>query len=272
MTGVTGPDELEKARSLEKVRSKRAFIIDMDGVLYHGNKLLRGAVEFVEWLSREDKAFLFLTNSSERSPVELSQKLDRLGIQVDPEHFYTSALATASFLASQRPGGSVYVIGEPGLIQALYDAGFTMNNVNPDYVVVGEGRGYSLETLEKAVHLVLKGARLIGTNPDLTGPMEGGIVPACGALVAPIELATGSKAYFVGKPNPLMMRHGLRRLNSQREETVIVGDRMDTDIVAGVETEIDTILVLSGVTDLRDIDRFPYQPKYILEGVYEIPS
>jgi NagD protein len=244
----------------------------MDGVIYHGNQLLKGALEFVDWLNDHNKAFLFLTNSSERSPLELSQKLARLGIMVDPEHFYTSALATASFLASQRPGGSVYVIGEPGLIQALYDAGFTMNNVNPDYVVVGEGRGYSLEALERAVKLIYGGARLIGTNPDLNGPVEGGIVPACGALVAPIELAANTKAYFVGKPNPLMMRHGLRRLNAQRENTAIVGDRMDTDIVAGVEAEIETVLVLSGVTKLEDIPRFPYQPKHILEGVFEIPS
>ncbi|MDR2485269.1 MAG: HAD-IIA family hydrolase [Treponema sp.] len=259
-------------KDLAHIRSKTAFIIDMDGVIYHGNHLLQGAQEFVEWLSKNNKAFLFLTNSSERSPLELSQKLARLGIMVDPEHFYTSALATASFLASQCPGGSVYVIGEPGLIQALYEAGFTMNNVNPDYVVVGEGRGYSLETLERAVKLVNGGARLIGTNPDLTGPVEGGIVPACGALVAPIQLATNTKAYFVGKPNPLIMRHGLRRLNSRREDTAIIGDRMDTDIVAGVESEIETVLVLSGVTGLADIPRFPYRPKHILEGVFEIPE
>jgi NagD protein len=229
-------------------------------------------VEFVDWLSANGKGYLFLTNSSERSPLELAQKLSRLGIMVDPEHFYTSALATASFLSSQRPGGSVYVIGEPGLIQALYDAGFTMNNVNPDYVVVGEGRGYSVEALERAVKLILGGARLIGTNPDLSGPVEGGIVPACGALVAPIELATKTKAYFVGKPNPLMMRHGLRRLNSRREDTVIVGDRMDTDIVAGIESEIETVLVLSGVTTLKETSVYPYQPRHILEGVFEIPN
>jgi NagD protein len=257
---------------IEKIRSKNAFIIDMDGVIYHGNQLLKGAAEFVEWLDQNGKRYLFLTNSSERSPLELSQKLARLGIPVDPEHFYTSALATAAFLASQRPGGSAYVIGEGGLIQALYEAGFTMNNVNPDYVVVGEGRGYNLEALERAVKMVLAGARLIGTNPDLTGPMEGGIVPACGSLVAPIECSTETKAYFVGKPNPLMMRHGLRRLNARREDTVIVGDRMDTDIVAGVESEIDTVLVLSGVTSLKDISRFPYGPTHILEGVFEIPE
>ncbi|MDR3170915.1 MAG: HAD-IIA family hydrolase [Treponema sp.] len=259
-------------KDLAHIREKSAFIIDMDGVIYHGNSLLQGAQEFVEWLSANNKAFLFLTNSSERSPLELSQKLARLGIMVDPEHFYTSALATATFLASQNPGGSVYVIGEPGLIQALYDAGFTMNNVNPDYVVVGEGRGYSLETLERAVKLVNAGSRLIGTNPDLTGPVEGGIVPACRSLVAPIELSTETKAYFVGKPNPLIMRHGLRRLNIRREDTAIIGDRMDTDIVAGVESEIETILVLSGVTSLQDIPRFPYRPKHILEGVFEIPD
>ena len=260
-------------KDLESIRSKKAFIIDMDGVIYHGNQLLKGALEFVNWLEDNNKSFLFLTNSSERSPLELSQKLARLGIEVEPNHFYTSALATASFLSTQCPGGSVYVIGEPGLINALYDHGFTMNNVNPDYVVVGEGRGYNLETLERAVKLVEGGARLIGTNPDLNGPIEGGvIVPACGALVAPIELATGKKAYFVGKPNPLMMRHGLRRLNANREETTIIGDRMDTDIQAGVESEIETILVLSGVTRNEAISQFPYQPRHVLEGVFEIPK
>lgn len=257
---------------LSLIRSKRAFIIDMDGVVYHGNRLLKGAAEFVDWLAAEKKDFLFLTNSSERSPAELSQKLERLGIRVAPEHFYTSALATATFLAAQKPGGSAYVIGEPGLINALYDAGFTMNNVNPDYVVVGEGRGYGLEALEKAVKLVSNGARLIGTNPDMSGPSEDGIVPACGALVSPIELAVGRKAYFVGKPNPLMMRNAMRKLGAKREETAIVGDRMDTDIVAGVEAEIETVLVLSGVTTAAEIERFAYRPRHVLEGVFEIPD
>ncbi len=250
----------------------KAFIIDMDGVLYHGNRLLPGAGEFVDWLRRKDKRFVFLTNSSERSPAELSQKLERLGIDVGSEHFYTSALATAGFLATQRPGGSAYVIGEPGLINALYDAGYTMNNVNPDYVVVGESKSYTLDSLEKAVRLVDAGARLIGTNPDLNGPGEAGLVPACGALIAPIELATGRKAYFIGKPNPLMMRHALRRLGATREETAIVGDRMDTDIVAGIETEIETILVLSGVTARDELGQFAYAPLHILDGVFEIPG
>jgi NagD protein len=252
--------------------SIKAFIIDMDGVIYHGNRLLPGAAELVAWLRARGKRFLFLTNSSERSPTELSQKLMRLGIEVEAEHFYTSALATATFLASQKQRGSAYVIGEPGLTNALYDADYTMNNVNPDYVVIGEGRSYGLEAIERAVHLVMGGARLVGTNPDLSGPTEAGIVPACGALVAPIELATGKKAYFVGKPNPLMMRHALKRLGATREETAIIGDRMDTDIIAGVEAEIETILVLSGVTSREEIGRFSYAPKQVLEGVYEIPD
>jgi NagD protein len=259
-------------RDLDLIRSKKAFIIDMDGVIYHGNRLLKGAAEFVSWLDRLDKRFLFLTTSSERSPIELSQKLARLGVEVPPEHFYTSALATAAFLASQRPGGSAYVIGEPGLINALYEAGYTMNNVNPDYVVIGEARSYSLDTVETAVRLVLRGARLIGTNPDLSGPGENGLVPACGALVAPIELATGRKAYFVGKPNPLIMRHAMRRLNATREESAIVGDRMDTDIIAGVETDIETVLVLSGVTRPEELQSWAYAPRHVLEGVFEIPD
>jgi NagD protein len=257
---------------MNELHAKKAFICDMDGVIYHGDHLLPGVPEFINWLRTNDKPFLFLTNSSERSPRELSQKLARLGLEIEEEHFYTSALATASFLASQKPGGSAYVIGEAGLTNALYNAGFTMNNVDPEYVVVGETRTYSFERIEHAVHLVQRGAKLIGTNPDLTGPTEKGIVPATGALMAPIELATGSKAYYVGKPNPLMMRHALKKLGCRREETAIIGDRMDTDIIAGIESEIETVLVLSGVTARADIDRFAYRPRYILDGVGDVPA
>ena len=197
--------------TMEALRAKKGYIIDMDGVIYHGN----------------DKRFLFLTNSSERAPRELQQKLARLGLDVDESHFYTSAMSTAAFLKGQCPGGSVYAIGEPGLFGALYDAGFTMNEVNPDYVVLGETHTYNYEKIERAVQLVLGGAKLIGTNPDLTGPIENGIAPACKALIAPIELATGHSAYFLGKPNPLMMRHGLRRLGVSTDEAAIIGDRMD---------------------------------------------
>ena len=255
---------------LEKIKAKKGFICDMDGVIYHGNMLLPGVKEFVAWLTAENKRFLFLTNSSERSPRELSQKLARLGLEVSEDHFYTSAMATASFLQSQRPGGSAYVIGEAGLINALYEAGFSMNDVNPDYVVVGETSSYNWEKIEKATLLVSNGAKLIGANPDVSGPSEKGIVPATGAMISPIVQASGKRAYFVGKPNPLMMRHGIRLLQVDGADAIIIGDRMDTDIIAGIESEIDTVLVLSGVTDLASVRDFPYRPTYIMNGVCDI--
>ncbi len=255
---------------MDNIRNKTGFISDMDGVIYHGNKLLPGVKEYVNWLKNTNKKYIFLTNSSERSPRELQQKLERLGLDVDESHFYTSALATASFLSSQCPGGSAYIIGEGGLAKAMYDAGFSMNDVNPDYVIVGETRTYSYEKIERAVHLVFGGARLIGTNPDLTGPSEKGIVPATRALISPIELTTGKQAYYIGKPNPLMMRHALKKLGCESKDTVIVGDRMDTDIIAGIESEIDTVLVLSGVTSRDNVRNFPYNPTHILNGVGDI--
>ncbi len=255
---------------MKELQNKKAFICDMDGVLYHGNRLLEGVKEFVQWLEDEDKKYLFLTNSSERSPQELSDKLRRLGVNVDKNHFYTSAQSTAYFLSSQKKKGSVYVIGEAGLINALYEAGFTMNNIDPDYVVVGEGLGYNYDTITTAVNLVINGAKLIGCNPDLNGPTEHGMAPATGSLIAPIELSTNKKAYFLGKPNPLMMRHALNKLNVQREETVIIGDRMDTDIIAGMESMIDTVLVLSGCTKMEDLKNFAYAPTYVLAGVGDI--
>lgn len=256
---------------LERIRSKRGFICDMDGVIYHGNDLLPGAKEFVDWLHQTGKLFLFLTNSSARSRLELSQKLARMGLAVDESHFYTSALATADFIRSQCPGGSVYCIGEAGLLGALYQAGLSMNDVNPDYVVVGETQNYSYQNIAKAVELVLGGAKLIGTNPDITGPGDGGVtVPACRALTAPIELATGKSAYFLGKPNPLMMRTGMKLLGCEPEQTVIVGDRMDTDVIAGIQSSTETALVLTGVTTRAMLSEFPYGPTYILDGVGDI--
>jgi NagD protein len=258
-------------RDMSELRGKRAFICDMDGVIYHGDQLLPGVVEFVGWLQREERKFLFMTNSSARSLRELSQKLARLGLEVDESHFYTSARATAAFLAAQQPNGSAYVIGDSGIINALYDMGFSTNDVDPDYVVVSESANYDYARICHATRLVLRGAKLIGTNPDLTGPVEGGqIVPSTGALLAPIELATGVRAYYVGKPNPLMMRSALKKLACRREETVIVGDRMDTDIIAGVEAGITTVLVLSGVTSRADLRNFAYKPDYILDGVGDI--
>ena len=255
---------------IKYIQEKEAFICDMDGVIYHGNRLIEGVTDFVDWLYKNDKKFLFLTNSSERSPRELAQKLGRLGLNVSEDHFYTSALATASFLKSQCPGGSIFAIGEPGLVNALYEAGFSFNDINPDYVVFGETRSLNYEKIETAVRLVHNGAKLIGTNSDLTAPSERGIIPACRALVSPIELTCGKSAYFVGKPNPLMMRHGLKKLDCQRQDACIIGDRMDTDIVAGIESELDTILVLSGVSSRATVDLFPYCPKFILENVGQI--
>ena len=255
---------------MEVLRKKQGFICDMDGVIYHGNKLLPGVKEFVNWMQSENKQFLFLTNSSEYSPLELKQKLARMGLDVDETHFYTSALATALFLKNQMPGCSAYVIGAPGLLNALYDAGITMNDINPDDVVVGETRNYNYESVLRAVNHVRNGARLIATNTDLTAPGQDGIIPACRAFVAPVELASQKSAYFIGKPNPLMMRTGLKMLGVHSENAVMIGDRMDTDIIAGIETGLDTVLVLSGVTAKEDLIQYPYRPKYILNGVGDI--
>lgn len=257
---------------MEQLRNKKAFICDMDGVIYHGNMLLPGVKEFVQWLYDNNKNFLFLTNASDRTPKELQMKLERMGLEVDESHFYTSALATASFIKSQLPGSSAYVVGGTGIVNALYDAGITSNDVNPDYVVIGEGSSYNYENLVKATNFVRNGAKLIGTCSDATDPVENGIAPACGALVSPIEIATRKKAYFVGKPNPLMMRTGLQILGVHSADAAIIGDRMDTDMIAGIESGLDTALVLSGITDLKEIKKFPFVPRLVLNGVGDIPG
>lgn len=257
---------------METLRQKKAFICDMDGVIYHGNKLLPGVKEFVNWLNANNKKYLFLTNGSGKSPKELRIKLQRLGLDIEENHFYTSALATANFLAKQAPGCSAYVIGEPGLLNAMYNVGITFNDVDPDYVVVGETFNYSHSHITKAMRLVMNGARLIGTNPDLTYPEEDGIAPACKALVAPIEITTGKKAYYIGKPNPLMMRTAKHLLNARSNETAMIGDRMDTDIIAGIESGLDPVLVLSGVSTMDNIKEFAYKPRLIINGVGDIPT
>ncbi len=258
---------------MENLRSKKGFICDMDGVIYHGNQILPGVKEFVEWLYKENKQFLFLTNNSGKTPLELSQKLKNMGLEVDERHFYTSALATAKFLSKQSPNCKVYVIGEPGLYSALYNEGITISETDPDYVVVGEVFNYNYESVCKAVNLVRNGAKLIGTNSDVTGPTDnGGIIPACRALISPIEMATGKPAYFVGKPNPLMMRTGLNMLGVHSNEAAMIGDRMDTDIIVGIEGGLDTVLVLSGVTSKDDIEHYAYRPRLILDGVGDIPG
>lgn len=255
---------------MEELRAKKGFICDMDGVIYWGGRLLPGVKEFVDWLYRENKEFLFLTNNSGQTPLELRLKLKNMGLDVDESHFYTSALATAKFVSEQTHHCSAYVIGEPGLVGALYQCGFAITDKDPDYVIVGESPNYNYEAICKAVTLVRGGAKLIGTNSDLTGPSSRGIIPACRALISPIEMATGKQAYFIGKPNPLMMRTGLRLLGVHSEEAAMIGDRMDTDIIGGVESGLDPILVLSGVTSRDEIDQFPYRPRLVLNNIGEI--
>jgi NagD protein len=248
-----------------------SFVIDMDGVIYHGNRLIPGALDFVERLRAGGHKFLFLTNNSQMTPRDLKHKIDQMGIAVDESAFHTSAQATADFLKQQKPGGTAYVIGGAGLTHALYSVGYTLTEQNPDYVVVGDTRSYDFEKIERAIRLILNGARFVATNLDLTGPSEHGIQPACGALVAPIERATGRKPYFVGKPNALMMRTALHKLGAHSAEAFAVGDRMETDIVAGYEAGMRTILVLSGVTTREMIDHYPYRPTLVFEDVGHIP-
>jgi NagD protein len=248
-----------------------SYVIDMDGVIYHGHRLVPGALEFLDRLQQGGHKFLFLTNNSQWTPRDLRHRLDRLGVHVDESAFHTSALATADFLRQQKPSGSAYVIGGAGLTNALYDIGYTLTETHPDYVVVGDTRSYDYEKIERAVRLIFQGARFVATNVDLTGPSEEGLQPACGALIAPIELATGRKPYFVGKPNPLMMRTALRKLGAHSSESFMVGDRMDTDIIAGMEAGMRTILVLSGVTSRATLEQYPYRPTYVFNNVGEIP-
>jgi NagD protein len=250
----------------------KSYLIDMDGVIYQGNHLIDGAKDFIARLQAAGCKFLFLTNNSGKTPADLSHKLEGLGMDVGVEHFYTSALATAAFLASQKPLGSAYVIGEAGLSQALYNVGYRITDQRPDYVVMGETRAFNFEMIDKAAHLIRNGARFIATNSDLTGPAEDGhILPACGSLTAPIERVTGRKPYFIGKPNALMMRIALRTLDDHSENSVIIGDRMDTDIQAGIESGLATYLVLTGVTRKEVLEWYPYQPERVFASVAEIP-
>ena len=269
---MVSKDTIRGVNELDQLRNKKGFICDMDGVIYHGNQILPGVKEFIDWLYREDKKFLFLTNNSGKTPQELQEKLSRMGLHVDSSHFYTSALATAHFIAAQTPNAKVFVIGEPGLYNALYEKGIILDDTSPDYVVIGESYSYNYENICRAVRHIQNGARLIGTNSDLTGPTEQGIIPACRAFVKPIEMVTGKEAYYIGKPNPLMMRTGLNMLGVHSKEAAIIGDRMDTDIVSGIESGLDTVLVLSGVSTMETVKTFPYRPRLILKGVGEIPT
>ncbi len=246
------------------------YLIDMDGVLVRGNQPIPGAADFLARLLERQAKFLILTNNSIYTPRDLQLRLQRIGLEVPDGHIYTSALATAQFLHAQRPGGTAYVIGEAGLTTALHELGYLLTEHDPEYVVLGETTTYSFERITQAVRLIAGGARFIATNRDVNGPTDTGIVPATGAVAAMISSATGVKPYFIGKPNPLMMRTALNTIDAHSEDSVMVGDRMDTDIAAGTESGMETTLVLTGVTRREEVERFPYRPTRIVDSVADI--
>jgi NagD protein len=246
------------------------WLMDMDGVLIREEEPLEGAREFIDKLGELGIPFLILTNSSIYTRRDLAARLARQGLEVADESIWTSALATGTFLEDQRPGGSAFILGEAGLTTALYEAGYTVNEHDPDYVVLGETRTYSFERITQAIRLIRRGARFIATNPDNIGPAPGGPLPATGSVAALISRASGVDPYFVGKPNPLMMRSALNALDAHSEQTAMVGDRMDTDIVAGIEAGLETFLVLTGLTDRADAESYPYRPHRIVDSVADL--
>jgi NagD protein len=252
------------------VEGIKNYLTDMDGVLVRGSTLIPGAVDFVHKLRDKNIPFLILTNNSLYTQRDLQVRLSYIGLDVPQEAIFTSALATAQFLHDQRPGGRAFTIGESGLTTALHDIGYILTDKDPEYVVLGETTVYSFSRIAQAIRFVEGGARFIATNSDVIGPGEGGNVPGTGAVAALISAATGVKPYFVGKPNPLMMRTALRTLNAHSEDSVMIGDRMDTDIAAGLESGLRTILVLTGVTAREKVDRFPYRPTWIRDSIADI--
>ena len=248
-------------------RHIETYLMDMDGVLVHEDQLIPGADQFIKRLEDAGRPFLVLTNNSIYTQRDLAARLAATGLQVPERAIWTSALATARFLDQQRPGGTAFVIGEAGLTTALHERGYVLSERDPDYVVVGETRSYSLEAITRAIRLIGAGARFIATNPDPVGPSPAGPQPATGAVAALISRATGVEPYFVGKPNPLMMREALRAIDAHSETTVMIGDRMDTDVVAGIEAGLETTLVLSGITTREEAGRFPYLPSRIVDSV-----
>jgi 5'-nucleotidase len=251
-------------------REIRSWLMDMDGVLVHEETALAGADRFLTALRDKHRPFLVLTNNSIYTRRDLAARLLASGIEVPEDAIWTSALATASFLEDQRPGGSAFVIGEAGLTTALHQAGYTLTERKPDYVVLGETRTYSFERITQAIRLIVAGARFIATNPDETGPSPDGPLPATGSVAALITRATGVEPYYVGKPNPLMMRSALNAIEAHSETTAMIGDRMDTDVVAGLEAGLHTILVLSGVATREAAERFPYRPSRIVDSVADL--
>ena len=252
-------------------RPVHALLSDMDGVLVREDRAIAGAADLIRRLRDLGMPFLLLTNNSIYTPRDLQARLSQGGIDVPEESIWTSALATAEFLSEQRPDGTAYIIGEAGLTTALHEVGYVMTDRDPDYVVLGETRTYSFEAITTAIRLVEGGARFIATNPDPTGPSEAGPIPATGSVAALITRATGGvQPYFVGKPNPLMMRSALNRIDAHSESTVMVGDRMETDVVAGLEAGMRTVLVLTGSTRAEAVERFPYRPTYVRDSVADV--
>jgi NagD protein len=246
------------------------YLIDMDGVLVHEERMIPGADRFIQSLQEAGKRFLILTNNSLYTPRDLAARLAASGLHVPETSIWTAALATARFLAEQRPGGSAYVIGEAGLTTALHEAGYVLAERSPDYVVLGETRSYSFERITRGIRLIADGARFIAANPDVTGPSPDGILPATGSVAALISKATGVEPYFVGKPNPLMMREALRAIDAHSESTAMIGDRMDTDIVAGIEAGLRTFLVMTGISDRKEMERYPFRPDEVLDSVADL--
>ncbi|MEU3343574.1 HAD-IIA family hydrolase [Streptomyces sp. NPDC006700] len=247
-----------------------SWLTDMDGVLIHEGVPIPGADAFLKKLRESGRPFLVLTNNSIYTQRDLHARLQRMGLDVPMENIWTSALATAQFLDDQRPGGSAYVIGEAGLTTALHDIGYILTDHDPDFVILGETRTYSFEAMTKAVRLINNGARFIATNPDNVGPSAEGALPATGSVAALITAATGRKPYFIGKPNPLMMRAGLNAIGAHSETSAMIGDRMDTDVLAGLEAGMRTFLVLSGVTQPGEIDRYPFRPSHVVDSIADL--
>jgi 5'-nucleotidase len=249
---------------------RSGFLIDMDGVIYRGQELIPGADKFIDYLQRSDIPFLFLTNNSQRTRRDVATKVSRMGIAVEERHVFTCAMATARFLAQQKPGGTAYVIGEGGLLQALHHNGYSIVDKSPDYVVVGEGRTLTFETLETAVRMILDGAKLIATNLDPNCPTQHGMRPGCGAIVALLETATGVRALSVGKPSPVMMRAARKELGLATSETIVIGDTMETDILGGVQMGYRTVLVLSGGTRPEDLVKYAFRPDMVVPSIGEL--
>src|SRR3954467_10267283 len=249
---------------------RHGYLIDMDGVLYRGSEMIAGADRFVRELRERGIPFRFLTNNSQRTRRDMVAKLARMGIDVDEEHVFTSAMATARYLEKQKPNGTAFVIGEGGLLTALHQNGYAVVDHEPDYVVVGEGRTFNLELVEAAVRMILGGAKLIATNLDPNCPTQDGLRPGCGAMVAMLELATGVKAFSVGKPSPVMMRAARKELGLATDETTMIGDTMETDILGAVQLGFHAVLVLSGGTKRGDLDRYAYRPEVVVDSLAEL--